>query len=108
MSRESITWKKWWRHVEGVASEDNGFSYGDDYWYFDVDPDDMWQEQIPDEGDSRYMHVDDLFDNKEDATEAAKEWCLEQEGSLIQKMRDLGIWNRSTLSEEDDAPGSTF
>lgn len=103
-------WKKWWRTVEGVVSEDKGFqSDADpDYWYFDVDPEDQWQDPIPEEGDPRYMHVDDLFDNETDAIETAKEWCLEQEGSLTRKMRDLGIWNTSSLSDEDDTSESGF
>jgi hypothetical protein len=101
---EDVVWKKWWRHVEGEVSLDNGFQFneGDDYWYFDVDPNDSWQEQIPEEGDSRYMHVDELFDNKEDAVEAAKEWLEEAEDELIGKQIALGVYKRRCEECDDD------
>lgn len=108
----NYVWKKWWRAVEGVVSQDKGFSFksDSDYWYFDVDPEIDWNEQIPEEGDSRYMHVDDLFTNKEDATKAAEEWCLEQESELIDKMDALGMWNGNQLfgGDVEAGPGQDY
>lgn len=90
-----IEWKEWWRNVEGAVSLDNGFHYvyrNPDYWFFDIDPEDSWQEQIDEENDPRYVHQDELFDNREDAVEAAKEWCREAEDDLIAKKVALGIY----------------
>ena len=101
-----IEWKEWWRHVEGEVSFDKGFRYvyrDSDHWYFDVDPDDCWQEQIDEENDPRYMHVDELFDNERDATEAAKEWLRNAEDELNDKKSRLGLYSRVRRCDECDA-----
>lgn len=97
-----ITWKDWWRHLDGEARFEKAFSFADDsdWWYFNIDPETQ-SEQIDDDDEDR-VHVDDLFDNEEDAREAAVEWCLEQEDELISKMSALSIWNGGSLSDDED------
>lgn len=97
-----LEWKEWWRHLNGEAKLEKAFSFSDDtdWWYFNIDPETQ-SEPIDDEDEDR-VHVDDLFDNEEDAREAAIEWCLEQEDDLIRKMTTLSIWNGGSLSDNED------
>ena len=72
--KSDIIYKKWWRHIDGKVSFDDGFQFDKgDYWYFDIDPNEQI-EPISEEGDSRLMHQDHLFDNERDALSEAIEF----------------------------------
>lgn len=61
-----LSWRKWWRIVDGQPVSDWGFSFDDDpdTYYFDIDP--MTQVEQIDEDDERCVHVDDLFEQFSD------------------------------------------
>lgn len=91
MSRTDYIWKWWFRNDRGEVKYQEGFAQYDspDYFLFEVDPNDMNQEQIDEYNDPRYVHVDNLFDNEKDAREAALKYLNKQLKDINRKIEKL-------------------
>lgn len=89
----TLTWKNWWRSLNGEVRFEKAFSFPDDpdWWYFGIDPENQI-EQISDNDENR-VHEDDLFYTEQDAKDAAIEWLSKQERELINKAITLRMWS---------------
>ena len=85
----NLIWKKWWRHVDGEVSYDNGFKVEDhskDLWYFNMDSNTTSLDLV---SDLNIEYEDCLFESENDAITAATNHCIKQISSYKDKLLKL-------------------
>lgn len=84
--------KMWWRNVYGEVFHELGVNCGTDEWLFR----DYRGDGQPDNDDITYVqHVDELFENEDDAVASAYGWLTERANELRVKMEALVERKRS-------------